>query len=122
VTDRIDVALTEYNRAIDDYTSIGRWAWGLAVTFGTGVLFNRAEGKADAPSDADRGRPGNILVDDRRRRVFRCHRIRWVALADPYQAVRMMRAVADGLLDRGRTNEPARHAFPTRNRTSRTPP
>ena len=43
MADRIDLAITEYNRAIDDYTSLGRWAWGLAITFGTGVLFNSGE-------------------------------------------------------------------------------
>ncbi len=45
MADRIDLAIAEYNRAIDDYTSLGRWAWGLAIAFGTSVLFNSAGGK-----------------------------------------------------------------------------
>ncbi len=89
MTDRIDVALAEYNRAIDDYTSIGRWAWGLAVTFGTGVLFNSAEGKAVIGTmERVRQSIGLVIlavagliffVRDARRRVTVGHRM----LADP---------------------------------------
>lgn len=41
--DKIDLALAEYNRAIDDYVSLSRWSWGIVITFATGVLYTTAQ-------------------------------------------------------------------------------